>query len=560
MEDAQIVNQVVKDFDKADNAKSNYTAQWKENYRLYKSKLKEKREGANLFIPYTWATVEQLKARAQQALFSRSPYVGYAGNSQDDVAGAKIMEDLVYYQMKEKIKLPFKFIQALESIFVYGTAIALYQWEYKTKTVKAKQDVINPITGIKENETLVNQEIDIYNDPDIEFIDVDDFFPDPEGWDNNTCGYYATRSWKDTEYLRRKEKDGIYKLPENIENDSGIPPIDFRQEINNKPDVSGERKKAHELISYYTDDYKIVVLNRKHVIEKIENPNFDHEKPFIRIVAFPQQKEFWGEAIVRVLQSLQEELNSTRNQRIDNVSLILNAVWKKRESADIDPKQLKCKPGNVIEVQNMDDIQPLEFPDVTASAYNEEQVIKQDIQFVSAVSEYARGATPQRKETATTVTTIQDAANIVFNYIIMVIEITGLLPIADAIKKLNQQYIDEEKVVRLFDVPAGEWNYKTVTPAEIQGSYDVVSSSPRLESQQTKENKRAQMLELFNMLTTNPLTQQYVNIPEFIRKIMDTYDIKDFEKLIQPMTMIPGQEQPVTAEQLLQSAGGGMVG
>jgi hypothetical protein len=180
-----------------------------------------------------------------------------------------------------------------------------------------------------------------------------------------------------------------------------------------------------------------------------------------------------------------------------------------------------------------------DFPDVTRSAYEEEQIIKQDMQYVSGVSEYSRGATPQRKETATTVTTIQEAANILFNYTIQVIERTWLIPIADAMKKLNQQYIDKERVIRILG-EAG-YNYEPVNPESIAGSYDVVSVSPALEAQANKDIKRNQLLEMMDKFTNNPVTLPYVNVPELMKKVLETYDIKDYSKLLVEQPIMPQQ-------------------
>lgn len=562
LNDEVLLDKVVKDFKKAEDNKANYQDNWKDCYRLYKSMLKDKRKGANLFIPYTWATVEQLKARALQALFTRTPYCGFAGNSQDDVMGAQAMEDLVYWQMKDKIKLPSKFQHAMTSIFVYGTAIALYQWRYEEKTKKVKEDVIDQLTGMKVDERLVDKTFVEHDDPDVEFIPLDDFFPDPEGWNEETCHYMCVRAYKGKEYLLKMQKQGRYKLPENFDNDSGYIVENFRNGVLGIPNTSNnltENKNKHELVSYYTDDEMIVVLNRRWIIAREENPNFDKKKPFIRMVAFDNEKEFWGESLTRIMQSLQEELNTTRNQRMDNVSMVLNRMWKVRHGADIDPAQLVSKAGNIIEVNEMNDIEPLITPDITGSGFQEEQIIKQDIQFVSAVSEYSRGATPNRKDTATAVTTLQEASNIVFNYVTMNIELTGLLPIANAIKRMNQQYMTEEKMVRLFDIGQNGWNYKNVDPAEIQGDYDVVSTSPRFEAQQTKEAKRGQLLEMFNTFMANPATAPLINVVEFMQKIMETYEITDFQKLIQqpppPMQVDPMTGQPIDPMQMQQMQG-----
>jgi hypothetical protein len=319
---------------------------------------------------------------------------------------------------------------------------------------------------------------------------------------------------------------------------------------------NGDRKKTHEIISYYTDEHHIVMLNRKYIILKEENPLYSKEKPFKIGKAIPLEKELPGLSIVEVLADLQEELNATRNQRIDNVSLILNKVWKKRRSADIDEADLVSQPGAIIEMDDIrNDLEPLDYPDVTQSAYREEEIIKQDMQYISGVSEYARGATPQRKETATTVTTIQEAANLLFNYTIGIIERTLLLPLGDALKKLNQQYLDKPKIIRLLG-EAG-YEYKEVTPEEIVGNFDVVSKSPSLEAEANKEVKRGQLLEMLDIFTSNPLTQQHINVVELMKEIMSQYDIKDYSKFIieqQPteqQSIIPNQ-MPTQQEALME--------
>lgn len=559
MDDKVLLDKVVKDFDKAEKQVDNLKPTWEDSYRKYKSKLKKLKEGkANLFIPYTWATVEQLKARALQALFSKPPYVSYAGVGEDDTDGALIMERLVQYQMKEKIKLPFKFIFALNSIFNYGTAIALTDWKHEEKSIKKRQNIIDETIGAKTGEEIIDTLVTIYDDPDVEFFPLDEFFPDPEGYDIESCNYCCTRVYRDEAYLRSKEKEGIYTLPEQLDN-GGNTSIDFRDNVNNLSSSTSDKTKNHEIISYYTDDVKIVVLNRKYILQKVENQSFTKDKPFQRIVAFPLEKEFYGMSIVEVISNLQDELNTTRNQRIDNISFILNKAMLKRRNAEFDT-EIKLYPGAVIEVDDIhNDLKPLEFGDVTSSALMEEEKIKQDIQFVSSVSEYARGATPARKETATTVVSIQDASNTVFNYIIMVIENSGLLPIADRIKKLNQQYITEDRVIRLFNTEKGAWEYPNISSEDIQGSYDVVSASPRMETQSTKEGRRAQLLEMFNTLTTNDLTKSYINVPAFIKKLMETYDISDIQSLMQePPPQIPIGNSQVTPdiEEMMNNQGG----
>lgn len=563
MSDKTLVSKIVESFKKAEAARAQHESQWENNYRLYKTKLKQISKGkANLFIPYTWATVEQLKAKTQLALFTKKPYVSYAGQEAMDVDGATLMEDLIYYQMKDKVKLPEKMLNALTSIYVYGTSVALYSWKTEEKKIRKLKKIMDRdiVMGEEEVEDLQV----LYDDPDIEFLSIDDIYPDPEGDNVETCSFIITRAFKDMKYLESMEKQGIYELPEIdlLKNDEYEAAQDFRMSVDNISYENEDRNKKYELISHYTDDEIIVVLNRKHIIRQEKNPLYCGKKPFIRGVAYPQEKCFWGDSVVRILESLQEELNATRNQRIDNVSAILNKPMLVNSNDDelmdhVENGELPMYAGAVYESRDPNNaVRPFDIPDVTGSAYQEEQIIKQDMQYVSAINEYSRGGTPSRKDTATAVTAFQEASNAVFNYVITVIEQSLLLPIGEAMKQLNQQYMDQEKTVRLFNKSTGNYDYQSVDPESIAGAYDVTSVSPRFEAEQTKEAKRGQMIETFNLILNNPLTQQYINPFEFTKKLLEMYDIKDFDKfLIDPqqqqeeMQQDPLQQDPLQQDQ-----------
>jgi hypothetical protein len=116
--------------------------------------------------------------------------------------------------------------------------------------------------------------------------------------------------------------------------------------------------------------------------------------------------------------------------------------------------------------------------------------------------------------------------------------------LGDALKKLNQQYIDKERVIRILG-EAG-YNYETVSPESIAGSYDVVSVSPALEAQANKDIRRNQLLEMIDKFTSNPTLLPYINVPELLKKVMQTYDIKDYSNLLIEQPLQPSVD-PNTA-------------
>jgi hypothetical protein len=60
--------------------------------------------------------------------------------------------------------------------------------------------------------------------------------------------------------------------------------------------------------------------------------------------------------------SLQNELNTVRRQRLDNVNLMINRMWKVLSTADVDMDKLTAQPGGIVLTDNMEAI------DVSAGA------------------------------------------------------------------------------------------------------------------------------------------------------------------------------------------------
>lgn len=107
------------------------------------------------------------------------------------------------------------------------------------------------------------------------------------------------------------------------------------------------------------------------------------ELPFMPLEMFSPArvpKQAIGMGALRPIHDLHKAYNLVRNQRFDNVNLVINRMWKMKQGAGIDPRKLNSKPGNVIALKDMDAIEPLTTPDVTNSSYKEAQELDIDMQ------------------------------------------------------------------------------------------------------------------------------------------------------------------------------------
>jgi hypothetical protein len=376
-----------------------------------------------------------------------------------------------------------------------------------------------------------------YDAPLMQNIPLEDFFYEPGAKDVVTSVYCAHRYWEPLYTLMEKQNNGIYRNVDKIGTVGGggtKSPTSFERvaSIGLQSDANIHKDEI-EIYEYDTDDWKVVVTGSGIVLSCEENPYWHREKPFTRWICTPVPNEFYGIGLAEMCESLQHELNTTRNQRIDNVSYVLNRMFKIAKTADIDPEQLVSRPNGYIEVDTMDDIEVIEVPDVTASAYKEEEIIKNDMDVVTGVHNYDRGASTERRETATTATIMSQGSNERFNLQVNLIEFGGFADSGRQIAELNRQYVDRTitfSIVNDMTQTEGELQSESVAPEDLDIDFDIMVSGSAVDPIANKETRQNQLIQLLNVVQQNP----NVNITSLIKEILEQFDINNINEILQP--------------------------
>ena len=183
----------------------------------------------------------------------------------------------------------------------------------------------------------------------------------------------------------------------------------------------------------------------------------------------------------------------------------------------------------MIYVDAPDDVTDFSMPDVTASSYNEERIVKEDMENALGVPAVVRGVNPARQETATEVVTKTSNAGIRFDVKIMLFEALGIKRLAYLMDCNNQQFVDTPRLVRLFGVEGPE-AWREVRPEELVGEFDYRPAGANVDPAANKEVRRAQLNEL--MATVLKTQNPYVNIYELTKLWLESYDIRNVEKLL----------------------------
>jgi len=531
---------------------------WKKFYKMYRSYLEEKKEDkSNIFVPYIFGIVEAVVPRLTDTIFRQKPYLRPLPRTTDDIQAAEGMESLLDYQM-DKMKMKRKCTEWFKEACMYGPGILKVIW--KTRKHKVTERVPKPINNpLDVYESLINgrfeeveREVKEYDGPDIEVVDIFDFYVDPYAEDIDDARYVIHRSVKSMKHIRSMARKGIYHNIDNI--GSGEAPdheASKRQADIEQATVPMHDDEMVEILEYWENDRVITVANET-VIRDEPNPYHHKKIPFVKVVDTQVPKEFWGIGEVEPNEKLQHELNTLRNQRIDNLSLAINNMFLVSSQAGIDPDELVWRPNGIVWTNKPDvreAMQQIGPTNVSPSAYQEEEVAKRDMQETSAVVQYIKGVEPSGEATATEITSLQREANYRFMQKIRNM-IDGLERVGELMVAMNQQFVTEEQMVRIGGERSLQWMQPTaegegfqflqISPDDIAGQFDIQVASTALEPNADRQVRRQQLLELLQILT------QSTGVPsmKLLEELLKTYDMPVTEEITDEIMQMIQQQPP----------------
>jgi hypothetical protein len=498
--DKSIASEIVECFNKAYKAKQSKETLFREIYRRYRSYLEvtQQTTRSSLFIPESFTLVETVAPR----MTARKPSFKAIPRSSSAISKADAVGKLLDYRydvmgLQETIK------EYVKQGLIYGTSIIKMGWDAE------------------------------YARPCAYAIDLADIFPDPD-----TCrwneGYIIHRYYKEVDDLK-KSKIKYTNLDQlELKSKTGARDDQMRQDRQAIQGVPFEQnKEGCEILEWwgYEDGeiYVKAVANRSVLIRNEKNPNPLDELPFVPF--FDQFVPFdkWGIGEIEPIMDLQDEENTTRNQRIDEKNLSIHNMWIVSKTSGIDYKTLISKPGGIILANDINGIKGLEKQNITQNSIEEINLTKKDIQNATGVNDYVKGAGDANSATESAINT-QEAnqrfADKVNNLEIALKKIGRWIVALDAefltsaLKiQIMGKYGIEEEVIKLSDI-------KDEFDVDIE-SGSSLPANPDLRRQQLRE-----LLQVIYPILTNP-----AGIPdglrEYLRTLIQSYDLKNADEILQ---------------------------
>jgi hypothetical protein len=270
--------------------------------------------------------------------------------------------------------------------------------------------------------------------------------------------------------------------------------------------------------------------------------------PFVMIRNYDVPNQFYPIGDLEALEPLQRELNATRSAMVNHrkkyarkylarASALTGQARTALES-DLDNQIAYIEDDNI---PLGDIVQPLPISMIDPQMYNYSQTIENDMDRVSGVSEYMRGASPEIRRTATEASMIQDAQNARSADKLAIIE-GAIRNCARHLVALAQTYVQGEQVAQVVGGNAQQV-WVPFSREDILGEFDfdveAGSTQPMNES-----FKRQQAMQLLN--TMAPYAQAGVlDAQQLVKYVLEQgFGVKNPEKFFpQQPAMPPGGPQ-----------------
>lgn len=500
-------------------------------------------------VPITFEAEQTITPRLFAALFpNEAPIDLVTYGDATEEQGIRILNLIKHYFLISDVQ--GKSIPGLQQCTLLGTGYMYSPWLFRTKWQVNKQ------TG-ERYQALVD------NRPDAEYVSFFDMFPHPSKLEIGDGLPLIRRRVCDAEYLKRLALTPQYNFI-NIEEalKSELPksytsPVDK----NNSKSVRLKKREEYEMLEYWgpwdasfkKDDavmtqlalpYWIVVINRKVVIRHMPNPYNHQHEPYVKFTLYPDINPSWfGVGTGQIGMATQARINKLVNQRLDNVDLVMNKQGFYNGSDPlVNVKKLQVSiPGQWHKVSDtVSSIRWMDIPDVTASAYQEENVAKQDYREATGATVPLMPADEGQHRTASGINLLQGAAGARFKPILSRLE-------HDLVAALATQYLSNAKQFMAFP----EWVHALnedgskspieISPEDIQAQAKFIPTG--VSELLNKEVQIGQLLRFKEVTMQDPT----VNRTEINKRIGQLMGFDDLDKLLipqQPITMGPGQMEP----------------
>lgn len=352
---------------------------WQKQYDGYRDDKRENEWQSNIVVNTTAGIVEsQLSEAIDQNYRPR-----YLPRGIEDKPRATVMNAINDYTWEVGMA-DVEVYKMTQSAFVLGTAIGQ---EYYRK----EKRIIQQIMSTKKNGEQTFKDVEIYDFDDVylENVRIQDVWFDEYGRGLN--GPFMAKDCIRRVIMNIDDFKNFFKGPiwDKYDNAKYVTPggdVNYYEYY--KPSQGIDHSRQVEVLWYWTTrptpgrgiycDSLMVVANDVMVVR---GPNpYNHKRlPFVRQVDILNSNQMYGKGESELLESIQEEQTTLRRMVIDRNHLDIDKMFllSNRET-DLDDDDLIARPHGVINVEDVENIKPLEYGDIPMSTFKSLEMLGDD--------------------------------------------------------------------------------------------------------------------------------------------------------------------------------------
>lgn len=284
-------------------------------------------------------------------------------------------------------------------------------------------------------------------------------------------------------------------------------------------------------------DWVFYTLGTEHLLsrpQKLSEVYWHGRRPYVLGYSIIETHKPYPGGIPHLTRDQQAEANEIANQRLDNVKFAMNKRYFVKRNKQVDLRSLtRNVPGSVTLMNDpREDVMVQETPDVTSSAYAEQDRINLDFDdLAGSFSQSSVQSNRSLNETVGGMTLIATNTNQVGAYQLLTFTKTWVEPVLAQLVWLEQKYESDDNIIRIAGRAAQlpqKYGIDAVTDDILNRDMAVnVNVGMGATNPQAKVGNLMMAVNAAIAVTQSPLMNMGMKAPEFIKEIMGIVGYQD---------------------------------
>jgi hypothetical protein len=514
------------------------------SYKLYIAyngdrQLQIKSWQSNIFVPYVQAVVETLMPRVLDA----RPDFNVQGRTEEDQAKAEKQQQLGDY-IWEISGMDKTTESVVRASLIYGMGYLQPFWK---KDVR-KQKFLKTQDLLKKKYVWKEEERTFYDAPCAEWVDNYTLFYDWHNTERKSKQYWFKRLVLTAPEIKRRypnaDKERLslaFANPGGDLQDYASIRVQVKQnqdlivkgvntfngpaygygsdKYNTFGDPNLQMYEVFEWTQPFEDIYSVHVGGGWTPIFKNGWMPIPYDFKEATFIDFPYLKvpgEFEGYSLPMILENPQIMMNMIKNQRLDAATLSIHKMWIVNPLANINKEELVTRPFGIIYSVDPNGVREVQFSDIKASAYKEEDLLKADMRYASGVDDFSMGAGGG----ANSATEVRHLRESTLERVRLFVNHLGD-GFADLMRywmDMSRQFFTKDMIIRIVG-DDGKETFPLIQKDDLEGKFDYKAAVlPSIAGQQ--DIKKKQDMDLFQLLINLP----FVDPQKLTQKVLSDWD------------------------------------